>query len=190
VYGWEEFSGFIMGDEQPQAERSQEAEDILAAIPKGLDDDTKAMLKLDNFAKTFEVLAQKSVDDEGGCAQIKYSLVNADSLEEPLWHAVIAVAKFCDDGATAIHELSKPDPRYTYEETENVAALAPAPRTCKWYIDHYPERCKGCQHRGKISSPIQLGRVFKPAPATNKEDAVRQDKNPQAIPDFPEYLFP
>ena len=194
VYSWSEFKDFLgvtpTAPVVPQTQEELDAEDILASIPKGIDEDTKAILKLDNFAKSFEVLAQKSIDDEGGCEQIKYALFNAKTLDNPMWHAVIAVAKFCDDGATAIHDISKEYPGYTYEETEKVAARAPAPRTCEWFIDNYPSRCEGCQHRGKITSPIVLGKQFKPAPATNKEDAVWEVPHTQKVPDFPQYLYP
>jgi hypothetical protein len=190
VYEWVEFKAFVMGDEAPQEARPQELEDVLASIPKGLDDDTKAIMKLDNFAKKFEVLAQKSIDDEGGCAQIKFILENAAALPEPLWHAGLSIAKFCDDGATAIHELSNPDPRYIYAKTEEKAETIPAPRTCDWFAKDYPERCQGCQHRGKITTPIQLAREFKPAAAPNKADAVREAPDTKTVFDFPDFMSP
>jgi hypothetical protein len=191
VYSWTEFKSFLYGDvdEIIQSPRSQESEDILASVSKGIDEDTKAILKLDNFAKTFEVLAEKSLEGTG-CAQIVHILVNAKKLEEPLWHAGLSIAKFCDDGATAIHKMSEDYTGYTYAKTEEKAATIPAPRTCEWFIDSYPSRCEGCQHRGKITSPIVLGRQFKPAPATNKEDAVWEVPHTQKVPDFPEYLYP
>ena len=116
VYSWQEFREFLGG---PTAEQVDEPiADILTEIPKGLDDDTKAMLKLDNFSKTFGVLAQKSIDDEGGCAQIKYMLENATTLEEPMWFAGLSIAKFCEDGAAAIHEISNEHLDYNYDKTE------------------------------------------------------------------------
>jgi hypothetical protein len=193
VYSWPEFRAFLGGEEsvqQPVQERSEESQSILDSIPKGLDEDTQSILKLDNFAKSFESLAQKSVDNEGGCGQIKYALENAANLEEPMWHAVISIAKFCDDGAIAIHELSNPDPRYTHEETEKVAKRAPAPRTCEWFIGDYPSRCDGCQHKGKITSPIQLARVFKAAPTPDKTDAVWEASDTEAVSAFPQFLYP
>lgn len=194
VYSWNEFKDFLgvtpTVPAVPQTQEEIEAEDILASIPKGIDEDTKAILKLDNFAKSFEVLAQKSVDDEGGCAQIKFMCDNAKTLEEPLWFAGLSIAKFCDDGKTAIHEFSNEHPKYTYEDTEDKASRFPAPRTCEWFIDNYPSRCEGCQHRGKITTPIQLARVFKPAPAPNKEDAVWEVPNTQKVPDFPDFMTP
>ena len=189
VYSWMEFKSFLYGDEIEFIERSNDSSDILASIPKGIDDDTKAILKLDNFAKSFDVIAEKSFEGTG-CAQIVHILVNAKKLEEPLWHAGLSIAKFCDDGATAIHKMSEDYTGYTYAKTEEKAATIPAPRTCEWFIDSYPSRCEGCQHRGKITSPIVLGKQFKPAPATNKEDAVWEVPHTQKVPDFPEYLYP
>ena len=188
VYSWQEFREFLGG---PTAEQVDEPiVDILAEIPKGLDDDTKAMLKLDNFSKTFGVLAQKSIDDEGGCAQIKYMLENAATLEEPMWFAGLSIAKFCEDGATAIHEISNEHPDYNYAKTEEKASRFPAPRTCSWFIDNYPERCEGCQHRGKIVSPIVLGREFKPAAKVDKEESVWEAPSTKTVPEFPEFLMP
>ena len=191
VYSWMEFKSFLYGDldEIIQSPQSQESEDILASIPKGIDEDTKAILKLDNFAKSFEVIAEKSFEGTG-CAQIVYILEHANKLEEPLWHAGLSIAKFCDDGATAIHKMSEDHPDYNYAKTEEKAASIPAPRTCEWFGDNYPSRCEGCQHRGKITSPIVLGKQFKPAPATNKEDAVWEVPHTQKVPDFPQYLYP
>ena len=188
VYSWQEFREFLGG---PTAEQVDEPiADILAEIPKGLDDDTKAMLKLDNFSKTFGVLAQKSIDDEGGCAQIKYMLENATTLEEPMWFAGLSIAKFCEDGAAAIHEISNEHLDYNYDKTEEKASRFPAPRTCSWFIDNYPDRCEGCQHRGKIVSPIVLGREFKPAAKVDKEESVWQTPSTKTVPEFPDFLMP
>jgi hypothetical protein len=192
VYNWPEFKVFLMGGEvdTPAAEApSSETTDILANVPKGLDDDTKAMLKLDNFPRKFSVLAQKSVDDEGGCAQIKFMCENAASLEEPMWFAGLSIAKFCDDGATAIHELSEDHPDYNYGKTEEKASRFPAPRTCAWFIDNYPSRCDGCQHKGNIISPISLAREFTPAKA-NTEESIWEVSDSKAVPDFPDFLIP
>ena len=102
----------------------------------------------------------------------------------------LSIAKFCDDGATAIHKMSEDYDGYNYEDTEEKASRFPAPRTCEWFISNYPKHCEGCQHRGKITTPIVLAKEFQPAPATNQEKSVRQDTDSQTVPDFPEFLFP
>ena len=191
VYSWDEFRAFLLGEdgEVVVAEpRSVEIEDILANVPKGLDEDTKEMLKLDNFPRTFENLKEKSLAGEG-CEQVKVAWENRATLSEPPWWAVLSIAKFCDDGATAIHEFSKEHDEYTYADTEDKANRSPAPRTCGWFIDNLPEHCEGCKHRGKITSPISLAREFTPAKA-NTEESVWQVPNPQKVPDFPDFLIP
>ena len=190
AYSWGEFRAFLGGEEEPVQERSEESQNILDSIPKGLDEDTQSILKLDNFAKTWDELQRKSLEGSG-CEQVKYAVENAAApLDNPMWHAVISIAKFCDDGATAVHDLSKPDPRYTHEETQNVANRAPAPRTCAWFIENFPDRCEGCQHKGKITSPIQLGRVFKAAPTPDKANAVWETSDSETISAFPQFLYP
>ena len=182
VYNWDEMKEFL-------GEPEVRNQDVLASVAKGLDDDTRAMLKLDNFAKNFDVLAEKSLQGSG-CNQIANILSNSATLEEPLWWAGLSIAKFCDDGATAIHKMSEDHPEYNYEDTEEKANRLPAPRTCEWFIDNYPEHCEGCPHKGKITTPISLAKEFKPAPAANKEESIRQDESTKTVPDFPEFLFP
>jgi len=192
AYSWDEFRAFLMGEEgEVEAvteTKSAEIEDVLASVPKGLDEDTKAMLKLDNFPRTFTTLVDKSKEGSG-CEQIKFMWDNRATLEEPLWHAGLSIAKFCDDNATAIHDFSRPYPKYTHEDTEDKASRFPAPRTCEWFIKDYPSRCEGCQHKGKITSPISLAREFTPAKA-NTEKPIWEESDSKAVPDFPDFLMP
>jgi hypothetical protein len=191
VYDWNEFRAFLMGEETETVSveaPSSEIMDILASVPKGLDDDTKALLKMDNFPRTFETLKERSLAGDG-CAQVKFMWENVKTLEEPLWHAGLSLAKFCDDSATAIHEFSEDHPGYIHAKTEEKASSFPAPRTCEWFIKDYPERCEGCAHRGKIVSPISLAREFTPAKA-NKEESVWEVPGTKTIPDFPDALMP
>ena len=183
VYDWDEMKELLGEPILPKTD------DVLATVSKGLDDDTKAMLKLDNFAKSFDTLAEKSFNGTG-CNQITHILSNAQELEEPLWWAGLSIAKFCDDGATAIHKMSEDYIGYSYEDTEEKASRLPAPRTCEWFNDNYPRHCEGCQHKGKITSPIVLGKEFKAAPAPNKEESVRQESGTKTFSSFPEFLYP
>ena len=182
VYNWDEMKVFL-GD--PVVKPN----DILASITKGLDDDTRAMLKMDNFPKSFETLAEKSLNGTG-CNQITNILVNAATLEEPLWFAGLSIARFCDDGATAIHKMSEDHPEYTYENTEEKASRFPAPRTCEWFNSNYPKNCEGCPHQGKITSPIVLGKEFRPATTTDSTEPIRAQSNSKEVPDFPDFLHP
>jgi hypothetical protein len=187
VYSWDDMIS-LLGAPPPE-DTKPALEDILASVPKGLDDDTRAMLKLDNFASSFNTLAVKSLEGDG-CAQVRFMLEHAATLEEPMWFAGLSIARHCDDGATAIHELSNEHPDYDHKRTEEKASRFKGPRLCEWFIENYPERCEGCAHRGKVASPIQLAKEFKVAAPADKEESVREDPNTKTIPDFPNYLFP
>lgn len=187
VYSWGEMTT-LLGAPPPE-EIKTALEDILASVPKGLDDDTRAMLKLDNFASSFNTLAVKSLEG-GGCAQVKFMLEHASTLEEPMWFAGLSIARHCDDGATAIHELSNEHQDYDYKRTEEKAGRFKGPRLCEWFIENYPERCDGCAHRGKVASPIQLAKEFKVTTPTDKAESIRENPDTKAVPDFPNYLFP
>jgi len=192
VYSWDEFREFLGGPTVTQVDTptvDTPAINILDVVFKGLDDDTKAILKLDNFPRTFDTLAEKSIAGNG-CNQIANILLNSQTLEEPLWWAGLSIAKFCDDGATAIHKMSEDYKDYNYDNTEEKASRFPAPRTCEWFTNNFPSHCDGCQHKGKIVSPISLAREFVPAPQTNKEEPIWQESDTKKVPDFPEFLNP
>lgn len=178
VYSFEEFKEFL-GVVEP------EVKDVLALASKGLDDETRAMLHLDNFKYTFNELADKSVNDRGGCNQIKYMLLNQNEIERDHWAAGLTIAIHCTDGDTAIHEMSNEYENYNAEETEKTANSFEAPRTCEWFIDNYPEHCEGCKHKGKIKTPLVLGKEFRPAAPPSKEDSVREvEAEVASLPDF------
>lgn len=182
IYSFDEFKEFL-------GEPPFDVKEILASAHKGLDEETKKFLKNDNFERSFEQLAAKSLDDVG-CNQIKNIIINARDLVEPLWWAGLSIARFCDDGDTAIHKLSEDYDGYSHEETKQKAERLDAPRTCQWFLENYPDHCDGCQHRGKINSPISLARVFKVAPPSNETDPIRTDADSQGIQGFPNALFP
>jgi len=201
VYDWDEFKSFLDGIE------TEQVKDPFANVRRGLDEDTLAMKKLDNFEWRFQKIAERSLAGDG-CAQIERILVESATLEEPLWFAGLSVAKFCTDGATAIHLISEDHPGYSHKDTEEKASRFPAPRTCEWFEDNYPEKCKGCKHRGKIKSPIVLGKILKEATEdtpiiepipdaisslfekANEEEPIRKEPNTQKIPKFPDFLKP
>jgi hypothetical protein len=183
-YSFEAFKDFLgVTEEESEA-------NIFASIPKGLDEDTKAMLKLDNFVYTFAELADKSVNGNG-CAQIRNILENVETAPRDLWAAGLTIAIKCIDGETAIHEMSNTHSKYNHEETIRTANSFEKPRTCEWFHANAPEICEGCRHRGKINSPFALAREFQAAPAkTNKAESIREEPSAQTVPAFPEFLKP
>ena len=165
---------------------------ILDLVPKGLDEDTKKIARLDNFETTFQEIAEKSLSGQG-CNQIKNALINASTLAEPIWHSALSIARQCTDWETAIHLLSEDYAGYSYEATIRKANdTAGKPHSCDVFAQRNPGGCNGCPFKGEITNPLAIGRKFVEAPAEeiSKEDAIRIEKNPEEIPLFPKYIHP
>lgn len=183
-YDFDQFKDFL-GPVEPATQS------ILQQIKKGLDEDTKALLGFDNFQTTFQSIAELSLEGSG-CNQIKYALVNAATLPEPLWHSALSIARHCEDWETAIHLMSEDHPGYTPENTLKKAnETYNKPHSCAVIESRNPGGCDGCPHKGKITNPLALGRQLKSAPPQESPpDPVRLATDTQAVPDFPEFLRP
>jgi len=162
--------------------------DIFASVSKGLDDDTRALLKLDNYAYNFSELVNRTFNGTG-CNQIRNILVNAKTVSRDVWAGGLTIAIKCTDGATAIHKMSEDHPEYNYADTCKVANSFEKPRTCDWFNDNAPSVCDGCKYRGHIKSPISLARELKAVPEPDREPT--KDELARATrPIFPGFLKP
>lgn len=177
---------------------------VLKAAPKGLDPDTLALLKRDNFEKSFNTIAVNSLEENPkGCAQIKAILLDAKTLPEPLWYAGLSIAVRCEDGEEAIHDMSEDYPgynrAYTIKKAQQSLNEATGPHTCETFNALNSGLCGTCPNRGKVTSPLQLGQRLKTPKHTEaseesaKENTVRVEPDSQAIPVvpvFPKFMFP
>jgi len=186
-WSYEEFKNYL-GHTKDDVELT-----IFDTLPKGLDEDTRKIARLDNYETSFQDIAEKSITDKG-CAQIKHILVNAATLEEPMWYAGLSIARHCTDWETAIHLMSEDHPEYNHETTVRKANQAfGKPFSCDKFNDLNPGGCDGCPFKGRITNPLGLGRRLVEAPTTetiSEEDAVRVETNPQEVPIFPAFLKP
>ena len=165
---------------------------ILDMVPKGLDEDTKKIAKLNNFETTFQDIAEKSLSGEG-CNQIKNALINSRTLSEPVWHSALSIARHCTDWETAIHLMSEDYIGYSPESTVRKSnETFGKPHSCGTFEQRNPDGCNGCQFKGQITNPLALGRKFVAAPTeeVSKADAVRVEADPEEVPPFPKALLP
>jgi len=167
--------------------------DILDALPApkasimdakafGVDEFTRKAAAGDFPPSSFSRIVVKSLKGKG-CAQIKHAVVEAETLEEPMWRAALSIAWRCVDAETAVHQLSRPHPEYTPERTLDKAQRTLGPMTCAWYRENAPERCEGCVH--KITSPIQLGKKIEAAPVTETGMTVVPNVASPFVPELP-----
>ena len=207
-YSFEEFKSYldggIVGQSLPKLnspiEVLQDTKDILMAAAGGLDEDTLAILKRDNFERVFSVLATRSLEGEG-CGQVKYILENAETLPEPLWYAGLGLARRCEDWEEAIHLMSEDykgyNRDYTIKKAEQAIKGATGPHRCEKFNDLNPDICGNCPYNGKISTPLQLAEQLRPVASveetedtTNSVGSQPNTKKVPVAPVFPKSLFP
>lgn len=103
-----------------------------------------------------------------GCGFMRYCRDHAATLPEPEWYAAMSILSRCQDGVRHAHEWSRHYPGYSPEETSRKLRQAlekGGPRTCEDIIEKFhPAACETCPSRGKVKSPVVLGRVRQPLP--------------------------
>lgn len=166
------------------------AMDLSAAKQFGMDETSKDVGGGDYPKCSFKRIAIRSINGNG-CAQMKHALENSDTLEEPLWRGALSIAVRCEDGQSAIHNLSKRHPDYDPSATEAKAGETKGPYTCEWYRDNNPSLCEGCEQ--KISTPILLGKFVEAAVVEDDQyiiETPEDESAPALTTSIPAYPFP
>ena len=87
------------------------------------------------------------------CLFVNHCKVDSKNLPEPEWFAMISILVMCEDGISAIHELSQDYKNYSCEETDSKIEYTLAnysPRTCKSVSELTGGKyCGNCQYREK-----------------------------------------
>ena len=100
----------------------------------------------------------KKTKDGVGCEQLRYYAENAsEDGMEPLWRGWLSIAQKCNDGEKAAIWLSDLHP-YPHERMHQKLAEIKGPYPCVKFDSENPGICDGCQHRGKVTNPLALGR--------------------------------
>ncbi len=94
------------------------------------------------------------------CAQVAKFATTRGNLPEPEWYAALGVLAWCVDGADFSHAWSQGYAGYSHTETQARLDRSKefGPTTCAKFESLNPKGCEGCPFKGKITSPIQLGR--------------------------------
>jgi len=143
-----------------------------------------------NYTSKFKTILLKTARGNG-CGQLEYIIKNQANMSEPLWRAGLSVAAFCEDRDKAIHKISEGYPGYDRGETEYKARNIRGPYTCEKFNEYNPGICDSCPNRGKVKSPILLGREL----AGNPDEEIKVvDYSPIAVggetPALQEYVMP
>ena len=100
-----------------------------------------------------------TVADE--CQQLGLFRSTQGNLEEPLWYTCLGVLNHATDGHEKAQEWSAGHPGYDYAATERKLAQwqGKGPALCTSLEDKNPGGCEGCPHKGKVKTPLQLGKT-------------------------------
>jgi len=100
---------------------------------------------------------------EAACAFMAHCRDDAAQLSESNWYAQLGIVGRCAQGQELAHARSSSHPGYSEQETSRKLRQAiekAGPRTCQDIQNTLNfEGCDTCPHNGKITSPIELGKV-------------------------------
>lgn len=101
------------------------------------------------------------------CGQIRaQAAVRGAGIGEKLWRAGLGIAKFCEPQSLAYKAIS--DGHAEYSEQTTITKLSnwrTGPTACEHFHVENPATCEACPHWKSITSPAQLGRSLRSAPA-------------------------
>ena len=147
----------------------------------------KAMMS--NMTSSFSKIMLRS-GKGNGCNQLLYAYKQRSDLSEPRWFSALSIAKFCNDKDDAIHKLSSGHPDYDPGTTEKKIAHILGPHGCAEFERGNPGGCAKCTHKGKITSPISLGKEVLEAKVEDNTVVVSSPDEDLAdeihiVPEFP-----
>ena len=127
----------------------------------------------DEFISGLEGPPSFGVEAAKHCAQLARFRDKLGDIPEPEWYAGIGVLRHCTEGEALIQEWSMGYDGYSPEATRaKIDQHQMPPTTCQHYGQINPTSCIGCQHNGKIKTPIVLGRKNEKV-EVNKDDPDR-----------------
>ena len=100
----------------------------------------------------------KKTKQGSGCAQLVdyFNRASEDGME-PTWRGWLSIAQKCEDGEKAVIWLSDLHP-YDHDRMRQKLNEIKGPYPCVKFDEENPGICAGCQHWGKITNPLALGR--------------------------------
>lgn len=122
------------------------------------------------------------------CQVVRILRDSHGNVPEPHWRACAGVAKFCnEDGEALFHEWSSGYSGYSRREAQGkLDHWDTGPTTCRHFEDT-AGKCDGCPHKGRITSPVQLGRAPRaPQPLTPEQAEGLQPTADCPVPSRPD----
>ena len=121
---------------------------------------TPSTVKLfENSTTKFRTIVEKSKAGIG-CGQIAHYIEHAtEDGMEPLWRGLLSIAQKCEESEKAVVWLSQMHP-YDEDRMHTKLREIKGPYPCVKLDSENPGVCTSCQHWGKITNPLALGREY------------------------------
>lgn len=122
------------------------------------------------------------------CAQVALMRDTKGDVSYDHWRGVIGLIKHCTEGITLAREWSEERANTGHESNDVLTRFetwSAGPPTCEFFSKTNPGACDGCAHKGKIKSPIMLGRLVPEPEEKVVEALVDGRKVAVEIPKFP-----
>ena len=121
------------------------------------------------------------------CNQVAQMRDSQGNVDYEHWRGVIGILKYCSDGDELVHQWSSGHPEYSYADTQQkLESWNTPPTLCTRFSQVNPHGCEGCPHKGKINTPMVLGRVVEQQKDLVIEASVDGKTMDVQIPEFPE----
>jgi len=144
----------------------------LSAAPAG-----RAKLNVNDALTLWEPTPSSAEKAASKCAALNRIAVLKGDAPEPEWRAMLGIVKFSTEGADLAHEWSNGYGGYSYDETQRKFDRyeGTGPTLCGTFERFNAEACRSCVYRGKVSTPLSLGRL------TDKQvEQLPEEKKPKA----------
>lgn len=123
------------------------------------------------------------------CRQLTWQATTPTAVSEPQWYDMVGCLRHAENGAAAVHIMSRGHPNYSAADTDAKITQHEqggyGPTLCQTFEDHRPGGCAGCPYQGKVKTPLHLGREEKVAPAPVITVATAYGQSQLALPDAP-----
>jgi hypothetical protein len=142
----------------------------------------------DDLVTAMPHMASSAEEAANRCFQIAKMRDTKGDVGYEHWRGVIGIIKHCTEGIPLARAWSEERAATGHESTDVLTRYTTweaGPTTCEFFSKHNPGGCDGCAHKGKIKSPIMLGRVVPEPEAVTVAALVDGVAMAVQVPEFP-----
>jgi hypothetical protein len=142
----------------------------------------------DDLVSTPPKVDSSAAEAANHCQQIAFMRDTKGDVNYEHWRGVIGVIKHCTEGIALAREWSEQRAATGHAQNDVLTRYTTweaGPTTCEFFSKNNPGGCDGCAYKGKVKSPIMLGRIVPEPEATTVETLIDGTSTSVEVPPFP-----